>query len=288
MSINWETKLYCLIGHPISKSLSPIIHNSFYRLNKKNSIYLTFDIEEEKLNDIIHGFIAMNVQGFNVTIPHKIKIMDYLDEISKEAKLIGAVNTVKNINGRLIGYNTDGLGFLKSLKDKKIDIRNKNILILGAGGAANAISTSLALSGVNTIYINNRNIDKGKELARKIKLQFSNINVDYGDLTLSNVIKEEVHMIVNCTSVGMYPYADETPIVLNGFSKDLIVYDIIYKPEKTKLLKLSRNKGYTTIGGLPMLINQGLYSQKIWLDEEIKNIYNNYDKIKRILDIYVE
>lgn len=288
MSINWETKLYCLIGHPISKSLSPIIHNSFYRLNKKNSIYLTFDIEEEKLNDIIHGFIAMNVQGFNVTIPHKIKIMDYLDEISKEAKLIGAVNTVKNKNGRLIGYNTDGLGFLKSLKDKKIDIRNKNILILGAGGAANAISTSLALSGVNTIYINNRNIDKGKELARKIKLQFSNIKVDYGDLTLSNVFKEEVHMIVNCTSVGMYPYADETPIVLNGFSKDLIVYDIIYKPEKTKLLKLSRNKGYTTIGGLPMLINQGLYSQKIWLDEEIKNIYNNYDKIKRILDIYVE
>lgn len=288
MSINWETKLYCLIGHPISKSLSPIIHNSFYRLNKKNSIYLTFDIEEEKLNDIIHGFIAMNVQGFNVTIPHKIKIMDYLDEISKEAKLIGAVNTVKNINGRLIGYNTDGLGFLKSLKDKKIDIKNKNILILGAGGAANAISTSLALSGVNTIYINNRNIDKGKELARKIKLQFSNINVDYGDLTLSNVFKEEVHMIVNCTSVGMYPYADETPIVLNGFSKDLIVYDIIYKPEKTKLLKLSRNEGYTTIGGLPMLINQGLYSQKIWLDEEIKNIYNYYDKIKRILDIYVE
>src|SRR5690554_4387866 len=107
MKINWETKLYCLIGHPISKSLSPIIHNEFYKINNINSIYLTFDIEQNALKNIVYSFKAMNIQGFNITIPHKISIMNYLDEISEEARLIDAVNTVKNENGKLIGYNTD-------------------------------------------------------------------------------------------------------------------------------------------------------------------------------------
>ena len=288
MNINWETKLYCLIGHPISKSLSPIIHNNFFKLNNLNSIYLAFDIDEGEIKNTIHALKAINVQGFNVTIPYKIKIMNSLDEISKEAKLIGAVNTVKNENGKLIGYNTDGLGFLKSLEDKNIDIKNKNVLVIGAGGAANAICTSLALAGINKIYINNRNIDKAKKLAKKLKIQFPNLNVNYGDLSLNNVFKEEIHMVINCTSVGMYPNIDEIPILLNGFSKDLIVYDIVYKPNKTKLLKIAEDNGYTTIGGLSMLINQGLYSEKIWLDKEIKNIFENRDKIKRILKKHVE
>ena len=288
MNINWETKLYCLIGHPISKSLSPIIHNNFFKLNNLNNIYLAFDIDEGEIKNTIHALKAINVQGFNVTIPYKIKIMNYLDEISKEAKLIGAVNTVKNENGKLIGYNTDGLGFLKSLEDKNIDIKNKNVLVIGAGGAANAICTSLALAGINKIYINNRNIDKAKKLAKKLKIQFPNLNVNYGDLSLNNVFKEEIHMVINCTSVGMYPNIDEIPILLNGFSKDLIVYDIVYKPSKTKFLKIGEDNGYTTIGGLSMLINQGLYSEKIWLDKEIKNIFENRDKIKRILKKHVE
>ena len=288
MNINWETKLYCLIGHPISKSLSPIIHNNFFKLNNLNNIYLAFDIDEGEIKNTIHALKAINVQGFNVTIPYKIKIMNSLDEISKEAKLIGAVNTVKNENGKLIGYNTDGLGFLKSLEDKNIDIKNKNVLVIGAGGAANAICTSLALAGINKIYINNRNIDKAKKLAKKLKIQFPNLNVNYGDLSLNNVFKEEIHMVINCTSVGMYPNIDEIPILLNGFSKDLIVYDIVYKPSKTKFLKIGEDNGYTTIGGLSMLINQGLYSEKIWLDKEIKNTFGNCDKIKRILKKHVE
>ncbi|NMB08363.1 MAG: shikimate dehydrogenase [Tissierellia bacterium] len=288
MKINWETKLYCLIGHPISKSLSPIIHNEFYKINNINSIYLTFDIEQNALKNIVYSFKAMNIQGFNITIPHKISIINYLDEISEEAILIDAVNTVKNENGKLIGYNTDGLGFIKSLKDKNIDIRNKNVLILGAGGAANAISTTLAMVGVRKLYINNRNINNSKKLAKKIKNQFPNIYIEYGDLSLNNVLKEEINMIINCTSVGMYPNIEDTPILLNGFSKDLIVYDIIYKPYETKFLKLAKKRGYNTINGLSMLINQGLYSQAIWLDGKIKNIFDYYDNIKRILDIYVE
>jgi len=288
VNIDWQTKLYCVIGHPISKTLSPIIHNSFFKLNNLNHIYLAFDIKNGGIENAINALKTINVQGFNVTIPYKIEIMDYLDEISEEARLIGAVNTVKNENGKLIGYNTDGLGFLKSLKDKNIDIKNKNILVLGAGGAANAICTSLALADANTIYINNRNISRSENLAKKLEKQVPNLNVNYGDLSLNNVVKEEIHMIVNCTSVGMYPNIDEIPILLDGFSKNLIVYDIIYKPKETRFLKIAENKGYTTIGGLSMLINQGLYSEKIWLDEETKNIFQDFDKIRRIIERNVE
>ncbi|NMA85868.1 MAG: shikimate dehydrogenase [Tissierellia bacterium] len=288
MEINWETRLFCLIGHPVSKSLSPNIHNEFYKINNLNNVYLVFDIKEDNIENIIQSFKAMNIQGFNITIPYKIKIMDYLDEISKEAKLIGAVNTVKNENGKLIGYNTDGLGFMKSLEGNNINVKNKNILILGSGGAANAISTSLALADVKKLYINNRNIDNSRKLVMKIGRQFPNINIEYGDLSLNNVKKEEIHMVINCTSVGMYPNIEEIPISLEEFPKNLIVYDIIYKPRKTNFLEMAEERGYYTINGLSMLINQGLYSQSIWLDENFKNIFKNFEEIRRTLEIYVE
>ena len=288
MEIDWKTKLFCLIGHPVSKSLSPNIHNEFYKINNLDNVYLVFDIKEENFEDIIYSFKIMDVQGFNITIPHKIRIINYLDEISNEAKLIGAVNTVKNENGKLIGYNTDGLGFIKSLKDNNINIKDKNILILGSGGAANAISTSLALDNVKKLYINNRSIAKSKKLAIKIKKQFPDIDIEYGNLSLNNIKKEKIHMIINCTSVGMYPNTEEVPIFLEGFNRNLIVYDIIYKPEKTNFLKLAEEKGYYTINGLPMLINQALYSQAIWLNQDFKNIFKNFEEIRRSLEIYVE
>lgn len=288
MSIAWDTKIYCLIGHPISKSLSPIIHNNFYKINSKNNIYLTFDIKKEDLGIVINSFKALNIKGFNVTLPHKINIIEYLDDISKEAKLIGAVNTVKNENGRLIGYNTDGIGFLKSLELEGIDIKDKTILILGSGGAANAIATTLAMVGAKTIMISNRTLSKAQNLAIKIKKQFPKIIVQYDDLSLNSFKKNDVDMIINCTSVGMYPNIDETPITFNGFSKKMLVYDIIYKPQKTKFLKLAEEKGFFIIGGLSMLINQALCSQNIWLEDKYENIYDKFDTIKRICQNYVE
>lgn len=287
MNINWETELYCLIGDPVSKSLSPIIHNELYKILKEKKVYLNFEVKEDKLKDAIKGLKSMNIQGFNVTIPHKISILKYLDGLSKEAKLIGAVNTVKNENGKFIGYNTDGLGFMKSLLDKNIDVENKNVLILGAGGAANGIATTLAMAGVKKLYINNRTISGGEALTKKLKNQFPNIQIEYGSLKLENVFKKEVFMIVNCTPVGMYPFTEAIPIKLEGFSKDLILYDTIYKPYMTQFLKEGKKLGYTTINGLSMLINQGLYSQNIWLNKEEK-IFKNYEKIRRILNQYVE
>src|SRR5690606_2455768 len=175
----------------------------------------------------------------NVTIPHKIKVMDFLDRISRQAKVIGAVNTVKNVDGKLIGYNTDGIGFIKSLEIFGIDIEDKNVLILGAGGAAKAIATSLAFANVGKIYINNRTVGKARKLSQKIKYCFPKLPIDYGGLDLGNINKTEIHLIVNCTPIGMYPNIDEAPIDLDGFPKDLVVYDIVYKPINTKLLKLA-------------------------------------------------
>ena len=288
MNSEWNKDLYCLIGNPISKSLSPVIHNNYYELVRQNNIYLIFNVEEEYLEEVVKTFKILDIKGFNVTLPHKIKIIEYLDSISDDAKILGAVNTVKNYNGKLIGYNTDGLGFLKSLELLNIDVKNKTILVLGAGGAANAISISLAMEGAKKIVVCNRTISKGKNLALRILRKFPKTMVEYDNLDLRNVEKEKINMIVNCTSVGMYPYVDVSPISLNGFSKNLIVYDLIYKPRKTKLIKLAEHKGYYTINRLSMLINQALLSQEIWFGKKNHTFLNNYNEIKRILETFVE
>ncbi|NLJ99463.1 MAG: shikimate dehydrogenase [Tissierellia bacterium] len=288
MKITWNTDIYCLIGHPISKTLSPIIHNSFYKLINANNIYLTFDVEKRDLETIINSFKILNIKGFNVTLPHKISIIKYLDDISEEAKIIGAINTVKNKNGKLIGHNTDGIGFLKSLELEGIDIKDRNILILGSGGAANAISVSVSMAGAKKIFISNRTLAKAEKLTKRIKKQFPEIAIEYGDLELKNVPKNEIDMVINCTSVGMYPKIHEAPIEFQGFSKNLIVYDLIYKPRKTKLIKMAQRRGYRTVGGLSMLINQALCSQNIWIENKNYNFANNFEKIRRILDTYVE
>lgn len=283
-----DKDIYCLIGNPVSKSLSPTIHNSYFELIGENSIYFTFEIKEEKLELILEAFKILNVKGFNVTIPHKITIINYLDEVSEDVKVLGAVNTVRNLNGKLIGFNTDGKGFLKSLEMEKIDVKDKKILVLGAGGAANAISVSLAMEGVKSIIIANRTISKAETLSDRISSYFPKIEVKYDSLKLENVKKKEVDMIVNCTSVGMYPNQTESPIDIEGFQKNLIVYDIIYKPKKTRLLQLAEFKGYKTINGISMLINQGLCSQEIWLGKKDLFFLENFEKIRRILKNYIE
>lgn len=288
MNITWDTEIYCLIGHPISKSLSPVIHNSFYNINNLNNIYIAFDIEKEKLKKAIDSFKILNIKGFNVTLPHKINIIEYLDDISKEAKFMDAVNTVSNKNGRLIGYNTDGMGFLKSMNMEGIDLKDRNILVLGAGGVANAISISVATEGAKKIFICNRTVSKAERLADKIGRFFPNVLVEFRSLALEGVPKDEIDMVINCTSIGMYPDTDKSPIDFTGFPKKLVVYDTIYKPQKTKFMKLAEKKGYHIIGGLSMLINQALYSQKIWSEKESFNVFKNFEKIRRILKKYVE
>ena len=286
MNINWDTKLYCLIGNPIDKSLSPLIHNEIFKILYKNSIYLAFNIEDNKLKDTIDWFKAINIQGFNVTIPYKKTIIEYLDDLSPEAKMLEAVNTVKNQDVKLIGYNTDGQGFLQTLIDNGIDIKDKNVLLLGAGGAAYAIGITLSLNGVNSIYIANRSREKAISLERQIKKN-SSIFIQVTDLSLENVDKKDIDIIINATSIGMYPLENMSPIELNGFKENPIVYDIVYKPMETKLIQDAKSRGFKTFNGISMLLDQAILSQKIWLNLEKKHL-EKLGKVEGILAGYVE
>lgn len=283
MNIDWNTNLYGLIGNPISKSLSPKIHNYFFRVNKINSVYLAFNIKEKDLGKALKSLKLLNIKGFNVTVPHKIKIMDYMDEVTKEAEILGAVNTVINISGKLIGDNTDGKGFIESLKQEGIKLEGKNILIIGAGGAAHAISLSLAMNGVNKIYILNRSIDNALFLKERLETRFKDLIVDYDTIENFNLDISDIDIVINCTSVGMYPQIQSTPINLEGFKKSVIICDIVYKPLKTKMLKNAEKLGFKTIDGLGMLVNQAILSQKSWCNISEKNVEKNVKEIKGFL-----
>lgn len=270
MKIDWNTNLYCLIGNPIEKSLSPLIHNTIFELTNNNSIYLAFNVQEKDLKTTLEGFKSIGIKGFNVTVPHKKNIIKYLDYVSKEAEIIGAVNTVVNENGKLIGYNTDGEGFLKIFNEYNIDLVGKNILILGAGGAAFAIGSTLAMKDVKTITIANRNIENAKVLENKINNINKNIVTQSIIINSNDYNKEDIDIIINTTTLGMYPMEYLSPIELNGFSKDLIVYDIVYKPKETKLIKEAKAKGYIAVNGISMLLNQAILAQEIWLKDDKK------------------
>lgn len=287
MSIDSSTTLYCLIGNPIDKSLSPLIHNEMFRIFGKNSIYLAFNIEENKLRDVIDGFKAINVKGFNVTIPFKKTIIRYLDGLSPEAEILGAVNTVKNQDGKLIGYNTDGEGLYKTLRNNNIDVKDKNILLLGAGGAAYGIGITLSTKGIKSIYIANRTREKAVNLEKEIKKINPNISTSIGDLSLREINKKDIDIIINATSIGMYPLENLSPIELNGFDKKTIVYDIVYKPRETKLIKEANLRGFKAINGLSMLLEQAILSQKVWFNLDEKFL-EKAKKVEGLLSVYVE
>lgn len=288
MIIDADTKLYCLIGTPVSKSLSPNIHNLIFQYNLINAKYLAFNIKNtSELEKAVEGIRALGIQGFNVTIPYKIAIMKYLDEIDEKAKILGAINTVVNIDGKLKGFNTDGDGFVKSLKDIGVDLKNKKIALIGAGGAAHSIAVSLAYEGTNELIIFNRTIENANNLKQLVKTYFPLINVSCYEIGDETYIPNNIDILINTTPIGMYPNINDIPISLNLFTTNTMIYDIIYKPKKTKLLLEAEKLGYKTLNGLDMLINQAIYSQQIWtnglLNENIdwislkKEILNNMD-----------
>lgn len=280
MSIDADTKLFCLIGNPISRSLSPLIHNTIFKMSNVNNRYLAFPVTD--LEKAVTGIKALGVKGFNVTIPHKINIIKYLDEIDDKAKIIGAVNTVVNINGKLIGYNTDGDGFIKSLKDKGYSIKGKKTVMVGAGGAAHSIAVSLALEGISQLIIINRTIKNAYNLKALIQNRFPQIHVECYESGIQNNNLFDTDLLINTTSVGMYPNIDALPISPSLFPQNTIIYDIIYKPNKTKLLFEAEKQGNITINGLQMLINQAIYSQYIW-NESLINQTIDFIKLEEII-----
>ena len=244
ITITGHTKLTGLLGSPVDHSISPLMHNEAFHLLSLDYAYLCFDVTENTLPDAVKGLKACGIRGFNLTMPCKNRIVELLDELSPSARLIGAVNTVVNENGRLIGHNTDGVGYMRSVKDAGHDIIGKTMTLMGAGGAATAICAQAALDGVSSIHVfarrTSRFWDRTQALADTINrtLPCRVLLHENEDLNaLKNAVSESA-ILVNATSVGMAPNPEASIITDTSlFRPELIVSDVIYNPRKTRLLQ---------------------------------------------------
>ncbi|MBA7606681.1 Shikimate dehydrogenase (NADP(+)) [subsurface metagenome] len=266
MVISGKTKICGLIGDPVEHSMSPAMHNAAFRETGLDYIYVPCRVKSEDLGKAIEGMKALNIKGLNVTIPHKVAILNLLDKLDPLAEKIGAVNTIVNDDGVLTGYNTDATGFLQPLLERGIEPKYKNIAILGAGGASRAVSFILADSGANLVILNRlEEIDWAEGLASRIS-QIFDIKVEALELTRENLtgVLMEVDILVNATSVGMSPAIDNTPVTTDLLRPGLLVYDIVYNPVKTKLLTEAEAAGAETIGGIDMLVWQGALAFEKW------------------------
>ncbi|MFD1736645.1 shikimate dehydrogenase [Bacillus salitolerans] len=255
-------RLYGVIGDPILHSMSPIMHNMAFEMLGLHARYLAFHVTPQKLPGAIEAMRALGIQGFNVTVPHKVNVMNYLDEIDELAIKIGAVNTIVNRNGKLVGYNTDGIGYVTGLRGVVTgrDITQLSILIIGAGGASRAIYYSLIHNGAQKVDIANRTLEKAKNIiTTKHQLASKAINIHEAVTNLA-----EYDIIINTTSIGMSPNIEEVPIEINNISNKHIVSDIIYNPLETKFLKLAKQAGAVTQNGVDMFVFQGALSFEMW------------------------
>lgn len=267
MSTNYKTKLFALIGHPISNSFSPIMHSYLFEKYNINGSYLCFDVEPEKIEDVVDNMKNLKVSGFNITIPYKTEIVNLLDKIDRNAEVIGSINTVKNEKGVFKGYNTDGKGFVKSILDHNYDIKNKKALILGCGGACRSIVVELASQGIKTIDIRNRSIDNAIKIKENLNKYFDT-EILISQKSIEKYDLEKYDFLINTTPIGME--SDECPIDESiRISNDLIVCDIVYKPHRTNLIKWAENNNLKIIYGIDMLINQGIYAFEIWTGKKV-------------------
>ena len=260
MEIKGSTNVVGLIGHPVEHSFSPPMHNAAFNKLNMDYVYTAFDVNPNDLKTAIVGADALNIKGFNVTIPHKIEVMKYLNEIDEVAKLIGAVNTIDFKN--LKGYNTDGIGAIKAIGEVT-NVKNKNVVIAGAGGASRAISFYLAKYGVDQLTILNRNVEKAQKLANDVLNSELIDNVESD--SINNMNLSDADILINTTPVGMHPNVDDVPITLAGDMHDnLVVFDAVYNPNETGLLKQAIEAGAKPVYGIKMLLYQGAESFEIW------------------------
>jgi len=255
-----------IIGDPIAHSMSPAIHNAAFDKLGLNYLYVPFRVKKEELDKAIAGVRALNIRGLNVTIPHKVTVIPFLDELDPLAQRIGAVNTIVNDDGVLTGYNTDATGFLQTLLERGVELKGKNMVILGAGGASRAISFILAERGARLVILNRLlELDWAEELASRISQVFKK-EVKALELNEKNLAKvlAKADILVNATSVGMSPNIDETSVSPDLLRPSLTVFDIVYNPIKTRLLREAEAAGAKTISGVDMLVWQGALGFELW------------------------
>lgn len=264
------TRLLGVIGYPIGHSLSPLMHNTAIRHLSLNQVYLPFEVHPDGLGTAVAGLKALGARGINVTIPHKEAVIQYVDELSEEARLVGAVNTLLFEEHRTFGHNTDGKGFLAALEEEGIDSPvGKVAVVLGAGGAARAICVQLLLANAGRLVIANRTYARAVALARSLSETISGAQVDTVELT-PLALRDAVcsaQLVINTTSVGMGG-SGSPPLPWELIRPDHLVCDIVYRPLKTPLLRQAEARGCRTVGGLGMLIHQGNLSFNLWTGQE--------------------
>jgi len=271
MQISGHTRLGCLLGSPVAHSISPAMYNESFRLLNLDYVYLCFDTKGKDLKTFVQVLRDMNVFGFNLTMPDKERIMEYLDEIQEAARMIGAVNTVKNEGGRLIGCNTDGVGYVRSMQKTGYDFTCGPMSLLGAGGAASSIAVWAALGGVPVLHILNRK--NGRSFPNALRLA-DQINagtgcradvIDLNDTKAVHGAISECTLLTNATSVGMAPNTESLPLSdLSCLHPGMTVSDIIYNPRRTRLLCEAEKIGCSTSNGMYMLLYQGEAAFRIW------------------------
>ncbi|MBL1230824.1 shikimate dehydrogenase [Enterococcus sp. BWB1-3] len=284
--ITGHTRLVGLYATPIRHSVSPMIQNTAFQALGIDAVYLAFELGTDRLPQVIDSIRNLDMLGANLSMPNKMAAVPLMDDLSEAAKLVGAINTIVNVNGKLTGHITDGTGFMRSLKDMDIDIIGRKMTLIGAGGAATAIIVQAALDGVKEIAVYNRRdefFEKVKEKLTYIKQQ-TGCNIHLHDLENESELAADVKdstLLVNATGVGMKPDLEAAPISdFSIITKDLAVFDVIYTPRETRLLKEAKARGAKTANGLGMLLYQGAAAFELWTGKEmpietVKSIIEN-------------
>lgn len=280
--IKGTTRVCGLIGNPVGHSISPAIHNNLAALTDNDMVYTTFKVEQGDVATAVKGAYSLNILGLNVTVPHKSEVIGALVDIDPLAKAIGAVNTLVRTDGGYKGYNTDILGLARELEEENIELEGADVIILGAGGAARAITFLCASRKAARVYLLNRSVDKAESIAKAVNNHFHNECVVPMNIKDYASIPGNGYVVIQTTSVGLYPDVNSAVIEDEEFYKKAAVgVDIIYNPAVTKFMKLINAQGKKSFNGLKMLLYQGISAYELWNDCRISK--ENADKVYKIL-----
>jgi shikimate dehydrogenase len=265
LSHHGQTMLYGIFGYPIGHSLSPLMHNTAFAHHGIEAVYLPFAVHPANLEIAVKSIGALQIGGVNVTIPHKQAVLVWMDELSPEARLIGAVNTIHLQDGRLHGYNTDGIGFLRALEEADSAVVGRTVMLLGAGGAARAIAVQLCVAGVGRLLLANRTPTRAEHLAAFLKQEISRADISVVTMGGSSLAAQlpDTDIVINATSIGMHPH-DPLLFPSTALGPQHLVCDIVYRPLQTPLLRAAERQGARTVNGLGMLLHQGAKAFEIW------------------------
>ena len=264
MNISGKTRVCGVIGEPIEHSLSPLMHNAAFEALKLDYVFLAFRVKPAEVESAVNGMRALNIRGLNVTMPHKSTVIKHLDRVDLSAQIVNSVNTVLNKENLLFGFNTDGVGAFKALKENGVDPKGRKVLLLGAGGAARAIAYTMAKEA-DELAVLNRTVKQAQALSKLLEKSF-NKKISTGSLSPSDIQNnlQDSDILINATSVGMKPKAEESPVPTKLLRSNLTVMDIVYNPLETKLAKDSMAAGARVVSGVEMLIYQGAASFELW------------------------